>query len=63
MRVLKCHNCGPRIALVNLRFQVVPGMLIEKLAEGVVRVQTPISALCNAIILAAVIFGVGVPAF
>jgi hypothetical protein len=42
MRVLKCNNGGPRIALVNLRFQVVPGMLIEKLAEGVVRVQTPI---------------------
>lgn len=36
------HNGGPRIALANFRFQVGPGMLIEKLAAGVVRVQTPI---------------------
>ena len=37
----QCNNGGPRIALANL----VPGgpsMLIEKLAAGVVQVQTPI---------------------
>ena len=38
----RCNNGGPRIALANFRFQVGPVMLIEKLAAGVVQVQTPI---------------------
>ena len=38
----RCNNGGPRIALANFRFQVGPGMLIDKLAAGVVQVQTPI---------------------
>ena len=42
MDALQCNNGGPTIALANFRFQVVPGMWIEKLAAGVVRVQTPI---------------------
>lgn len=42
MHALRCNNGGPRIALANFRSQVGPGMLIEKLAGGVVRVQTAI---------------------
>ena len=42
MHRAKCNNGGPRIALANFRFQVGPVMWIEKLADGVVRVQTPI---------------------
>ena len=38
----RCNNGGPRIALANFRFQVGLSMLIEKLAAGVVQVQTPI---------------------
>jgi hypothetical protein len=39
----QCNNSGPRIALANFRFLGGPkAMLIEKLAEGVVQVQTPI---------------------
>jgi hypothetical protein len=37
-----CNNGGPRIALDNLKQQAGPSMWIEKLAGGVVRVQTPI---------------------
>lgn len=42
MHCLRCNNGGPRIALANSRFQVGPSMLIDKLAAGVVQVQTPI---------------------
>ena len=42
MHRAQCNNGGPRIALANFRFQVGRVMWIEKLADGVVRVQTPI---------------------
>lgn len=42
MHRAQCNNDGPRIALANFESQVGPVMFIEKLAGGVVQVQTPI---------------------